>query len=666
MGDQKIDIPGRYVQKQEEPLGQGGMGIVYLVYSVREMRDVALKLMTGYYSDAQKAQKALEKFRQEADIAKNVRHPHVLPAIDSGETRINGRDTPYLVFEYLPDGSLQDLIAKKKEAPWKDWELLQIADIIIQAADALQYLHDQKPPIAHRDVKPGNFLIRTTAREKDHGSIYHLYLCDYGIARRQKTLDELTSDPRGTPLYMAPEQFKGQISYLSDQYSLAIMACYLLTGKLPIEAPDGAIALAHEQKEPIPPSALNPERIKLGEIDEVILKALAKVPNGRYPTISAFASNLRTAIEHQESPSSTQRQPRLPSISLEPFKPYEDEEDEEDTTLPANSHPQVHLSTTGTQVTLPSLNLQRVLSRELPARPTMLTWSWDGKYILCLFNNHSPMLFDCNNNQWNLSSLGLSHAACWTPDRYVTILSTKHSEGDEKQNILCVCNLGEIVNLKGNSPSLPEISRDASSFDAFDVSCHRLLAVWVEDRIAIYQLPLWSPSMQLPPPSTFQIKDMYSDSIGVLRWSPDGSMLAMGALNGAVLCLRLDRQSARLYKRWDEPACQQRVCSLAWSPDSKVLAVAFSSGRVLVLNALERRKQAEWRNLSVRPHSISISNSQQLTVASSESYLLFGDLDEDSPSAIYPGFWCAAWSPTHSQFATLDPANKKDLIIWGE
>ena len=659
MGDQKIEIPGRYVQTQEKPLGKGAMGIVYLVRSVREMRDVALKLMTEYPLDAQMAQKALDKFRQEAEIAKNVRHRHVLHAIDSGETWYNSRETPYLVFDYLPDGSLQDLLSKKKVSPWKEWELLQIADIIMQAADALQYLHKQNPPIAHRDVKPGNFLISSTAREKDPGSIYHLYLCDYGIARRQKTLDELTSDPRGTPPYMAPEQFKGQINYFSDQYSLAVMAFYLLTGKYPIDAPDAvALALAHTRKDPItPPSALNPERIKSGEIDEVILKALAKDPDERFPTILEFARTLRTAIERQVNALSTQKQPRLPSISLEPFKPYEDEEDEEDRTVSVKTQPQVK-SSARTQVTLPSLDLQRVLSKQLPARPTMLTWSWDGNYILCLFNNHSPILVDRNSKQLDLSTLGSAHAACWTPDPYVIVLSSRRSEGYEKQSVLRVSNLSE------NPPSLLEFSLGASSIDTFDVSRRRLLTVWVEDRIDIYQLPRWSPSMQLSPRRTYPIKDMYCDSTGVLRWSPDGSMLAMGALDGAVLCWRLDTQPARWNELWREPACQQRVCSLAWSLDSRFLAVAFSSGRIIIWNALERRKQVEWKNLSIRPLSVSISRHQQLTVASNEIYLFFGDLDKDSPSAIHPGSWFVAWSSTQSEFATLDPANKKDLIIW--
>ena len=659
MADQKIEIPGRYVQKRK--LGGGAMGIVYLVYSVREMRDVALKVMTAYPSDTQMVQKALEEFQREIEIAKSVRHPHVLRAIDSGETTYNEQETPYLVFEYLPEGSLHDLIEIRKVSPWKDWELPQIADTIMQAASALNYLHDQRA-IAHRDVKPSNFLISSTAREKDPKSVYHLYLCDYGIARKQRSLDELTNNPRGTPPYMAPEQFKGTISYLSDQYALAVMACYLLTGKRPIDAPSfEAYSLAHQQKAPIPPSALNPERIKPGEIDEVILKGLAKDPKGRFPTIAIFANALRTAIEHQENASSTQKQPRLPSIALEPFKPYEEQEEDADKTISAQSQLQGKTSVR-TQVTLPSLNLQRVLSRQLPARPTMLSWSRTGNHILCLFNNHSPILFDRKNNQWDLSALGLSYAASWTPDPLVIVVSSKRGEVHEKQSILNVCNLKEIVNLKGDLPLLPEICRNASSIDAFDVSHHRLLAVWIEDHIDIYQLPGWSPSMQPPSPHSYPIEDMYCDSNGVLSWSPDGSMLAMGALNGVVLCWRLDTRWDEL---WHEPASQQRVSSVAWSPDSRFLAVAFSSGRVLVWNALERRKEAEWKNLSIRPRSISISHHQQLAVASNESNLLFGGLDGDAPAAAHPGSWFAVWSPVHSELATLDPANKKDLIIWG-
>lgn len=666
MGTQRIVIPGRYVQEEEDekPLGEGGMGIVYLVYSVRETRKVALKLMTRYPADTHMAQKAIEKFRREAEIAKSIRHPHILHAIDSGETSHDGRETPFLVFEYLPEGSLEDFLAKTRILPWKDWKLLQIADLIVQAASALQYLHDQKPPIAHRDVKPGNFLIRITAPEKNTGSNYDLLLCDFGIARRQKTLNDLTSDTHITAKYAAPEQFvadgRSGIDYRSDQYSLAVMACYLLTGQYPISA---SSVYDRQKMPPIPPSTLNPERITSDEIDEVILKALAKDPNERHPTISTFARNLRDAIERQEQPTSAQKSPRLLSITVEPVKPYRDEEDETTLSSPADSKTQVQASPARTQVRLPSLNLQRVFSRSLPSRPTMLTWSWDGMYLLCLFNNHTPIRVDRNNNLWNLSPLGLSHAACWTSDPNVIVLSAKQSESREKQHRLCVCNLEDVVTPKEDLPLLSEISRNVSSFDAFDVSRHRLLAVWVEDQIDIYQLSRWSSSMELLSPYTHPIEDLYADSMEVLRWSPDGSMLAMGAINGAVLCCRLDRPT-----QWDpqlrEPACQQRVCSLAWSVDSKFLAAAFSSGRIVVWDMQKRRKLSEWKNLSVRPHSISISNQQQLSIASNEAYVLSGNLDGESPSAMHAGFWFAAWSPTHSELATLDPTNKKDLIIW--
>lgn len=666
MGDQKFEIPGQYYQTEEKPLGKGGMGIVYLVFSMREKREVALKLMTEYFTDTRMAQKALENFRQEAEITKRIKHKHILSAFDSGETPYHGRLTPYLVSEYKPEGSLQDFLSKTKILPWKDWELLQIADLIMQAASALQCLHVQNPRIAHRDVKPGNFLIE---REKGAGNKYHLYLCDFGIARRQKTLNDLTSDPHFTPSYAAPEQFTEdghyRIDYRSDQYSLAVMACYLLTGQYPIRASDPVtLAIAHkEKKPPIPPSTLNPERITPGEIDDVILKALANDPNERHSSIQVFANNLHDAIERQIQATSVRKQSHLSSITLEPFKPYTDDESEADT-ISASSQIQVQAPPTRMQERLPSLNLQHVFSRQLPARPTMLTWSWDGKYLLCLFNNQSPMLVDRNNTLWDLSPLGLGHAACWTPDPNVIVLSAKLNEGREKQHLLRVCNLRDVLTLEEDSLSFPEISRSVSSFDAFDVSRRRLLAVWVEDHIDMYQLPRWSSSMQRPSPHAYQMKDMYSDSTGVLSWSPDGSMLAMGALNGAILCWRLNTQPAQWHQQLQEPACQQRVCSLAWSMDSKFLAAAFSDRRILVWNVLERRKMTEWKNLSIRPHSISISNQQQLTVASSEAYVLSGNLGESSPSAMHQGYWFAAWSPAYYEFATLDPTNKKDLMIW--
>jgi WD40 repeat protein len=288
----------------------------------------------------------------------------------------------------------------------------------------------------------------------------------------------------------------------------------------------------------------------------------------------------------------------------------------------------------------------------------MLCWSWDGNYVACLFNNHVPILLDRKKNLWNLPTLGVGHAGCWSPDKHVFIISSKSKVGSEKYSKICICNIA--VNSEW-PPTFPLFR--VPSIDALDVSLHRLLAIWVESQIIIYRLPPWSSSMQLPPPShTLIMREMFCGNIGVLRWSPDGSMLAIGARNGAVVCWHLDTQTIQL----SEPASNQRIYSLTWSPDNTTLAVAFSDKRIVVWNVLEQRKRAVWEKLSATPHMLSISNQQYLAVASSKPHLLFGDLDEVSPSAIHPGHRFAVWSPTRSELATLDPEDDASLVIWQE
>jgi WD40 repeat protein len=257
---------------------------------------------------------------------------------------------------------------------------------------------------------------------------------------------------------------------------------------------------------------------------------------------------------------------------------------------------------------------------------------------------------------WRLPTLGVGHAGCWTPEKHVFVISSKSKVGKYSQ--ISIHNLG--INSEW-PPTFPPFA--VRSIDALDVSCRRLLAVWIENQILIYHIPPWAPSMQIPLESyNLVAKDMYCDNTGVLRWSPDGSMLAMGARNGTAICWNLDTKTVQ----WSEPASNRRIYSLAWSPDSTSLAIAFSDKRVVMWNVLERRKRAVWEKLPAMPHVLSISRQHQLIVASSKLHLLFGDLDEAAPSARHPGYLLAEWSPRRSEFATLDPDNDTMLVIWQE
>jgi serine/threonine protein kinase len=294
----------------QEKLGEGQMSVVWQALDTYTQEQVALKIMTGIPEDDRRNQKARERFHREIDIARMMKHEHILPILDYGYMEYEKRRTPYLVLPYIGDRSLVDVI--KARPPWQHWSLLQIMDALMQAAGSLWYLHSQQPPIVHEDVKPGNFLCRV---EDTAERMVYLYLCDFGISRWKQDAPEMASELLGTFQFMAPEQFERKVDCASDQYALAVMACLMLTGKLPIQAathdlyPD-----AHLHDPPQRPSDLNPERIQSPEIDAVILRALEKQPVKRYPSVIAFARALQQAVMDYAEAEASAPTDKLPDL----------------------------------------------------------------------------------------------------------------------------------------------------------------------------------------------------------------------------------------------------------------------------------------------------------------------------------------------------------------
>ena len=185
----------------------------------------------------------------------------------------------------------------------------EVTHYVRQAAAALSYAHNHK--IIHQDVKPSNFLVRNNEEDPNHPD---LLLADFGIAKFTSASASMSQTSRGTPTYMAPEQWSGQPVTASDQYALAITAYQLLTGSLPFQGRQEQVMYMHFNAEPKPPSMLNPRLTK--EIDMIILRALAKKPEERFLSISAFSNAFQQAVpEFPElhSPSTTKASQPLPS-----------------------------------------------------------------------------------------------------------------------------------------------------------------------------------------------------------------------------------------------------------------------------------------------------------------------------------------------------------------
>ncbi len=264
-------------------LGRGGMGEVYLAEDEQLRRQVAIKVIQAEYPDPD----ATRLFLREARAIAMLNHSHILPLFDFGEATIHGTTLTYMVMPFCQEGTLAAWMQQHRTTALPS--LQDVGFIIQQAAGALQYAHNHQ--IVHQDVKPSNFLIRSS---EDAPGRPDLLLADFGVAKSIGTSASVSQAVRGTATYMAPEQWEGRPVPATDQYALAILAYDLLTGHPPFQGGLGQVMYQHLQLTPQPPSKLNP-RLPI-DVDTVLLHALAKKPEERFASISAFARAFQQAL----------------------------------------------------------------------------------------------------------------------------------------------------------------------------------------------------------------------------------------------------------------------------------------------------------------------------------------------------------------------------------
>ncbi len=679
-------IQGRY--QILHPLDPGGMSSLYLAQDIQGDELVVIKIMTPIQEDDKRNHKALERFQREIAIARKLSHPHVLPILDAGYIQQeDGLNVPYFTTKYIKEGSLADYM--DHTPPWKHWTLQQTADAVTQAAESLWYLHTRTPPIVHQDVKPGNFLYYVVNSPR---RAVHLYLCDFGISRLQRSDIAFASEVIGTAAYMAPEQLESYVMPASDQYALAIVACQLLTGKLPLQAETNKeYAYAHLNELPIPPSELNPGRVQDQVVDEVILRALAKEPNERYATIrefgQAFAHALLNHTQHYrtEQDSHTffiESPPRRidgqPQHNNEHQKPVRALRPPESIMAPISLEPP---DTTGNlfldeplpakpvrpieqQVVQPlrPFPLQSPLRIALPGRPRMLSWSPDGNSIASTFFSHAPVYIRPHKP---LQTIQLAHTtaqamfASWSPDSRILAIATA-------QSIHFWDTIRHI--------ELPLTISLAGPIGDIHWSARSMLAVWMDDqfmgsKIMYYPLTYTHLASITPPQPVLLEQDPYKGDLytlfslrpgngEVLRWSPDGNYLAVGASNGVIICWGLDGRV------WQITPEGPKVTGLAWSPDSSLLVAGLYDKQVLGWDTRTRNVLFRWQHLSDMPHAISVAKHGPIVIASGAQHLLFGEPDEVAPTAQFGGQLLASWSPTRRELATLDEQHNDTLVFW--
>jgi eukaryotic-like serine/threonine-protein kinase len=252
-------------------LGHGGFAEVYLGEHIYLRSKAAIKLLNTQLSEQNK-----EHFLEEARYLVNLTHPHIVRVLDFG---VEG-ETPFLVMDYAPHGSLRQLQPAGIPLP-----LTTIIKYTKQAADALQYAHEQR--LIHRDIKPENMLL---------GRFNEILLSDFGIAiLAQSSLTQSVKEVAGTAAYMAPEQFQGKPRPASDQYALGIVIYEWLSGVYPFKGTFAEIASQHLFEPPPPLQGKNPTITP--DIEKVVMTALAKDPKQRFANVRAFANALEQASQ---------------------------------------------------------------------------------------------------------------------------------------------------------------------------------------------------------------------------------------------------------------------------------------------------------------------------------------------------------------------------------
>lgn len=297
-------IAGRY--RIVEALSSGGMGAVYLAEQVALGREVAIKVIRA---DLGESATLRRRFEHEARAVCQLRHPNIITYHDFGHDE---RGRLYLVMEYLPGFPGTELVYGARVPSIPD-----CVHVIGQLCSALAEAHQRG--IIHRDLKWSNAMIVP----QSHDPLF-VKLIDFGILKVAP--DGSSGDQRehltqtgmllGTPQYMSPEAICGRpIDGRSDQYSLAVMAYELFTGRRPFDTAERLELLRqHVQDAPAAMDDIGPERVRDAEIEAVILRGLAKSPDQRFDTVIDFHAALARAcgLPEPSRPTLPARRPTLP------------------------------------------------------------------------------------------------------------------------------------------------------------------------------------------------------------------------------------------------------------------------------------------------------------------------------------------------------------------
>lgn len=510
-------------------LGKGGFAEVYLGEHIHLGSHAAIKVLMSTLSEEE-----IDQFRNEARTIINIEHPNIVRVFDFGiESSI-----PFIVMSYAPNGSLRKRYPARTRIP-----LSTVIPYVRQVASALQFVHDRK--IVHRDIKPENMLL---GRNND------VLLTDFGIAAIAHSTNSTNIETgTGTLSYMAPEQIQGKPRPASDQYSLAVVTYEWLTGARPFTGTTWEIV---SQQLTTPPPPLRSQVPALpAEVEQVVLRALAKDPHQRFESVREFAAALEQAATKPSQGAQLcayrGHSELLWSVAWSP-------DGSRIASAGSDKTVQVWEARTANPVLTYSRHAQEVLS---------VAWSPDSSRLVSTDSEHIARVWQAQTGQHMLTYLG--HAdqvwtAAWSPDGALIA-----SAGGDKTVQVWEAATGErLLTYRQHKGTIDALAWSSDGTQLASASDDRTVHIW--------QARTGATALAYPG---------HSDEVWAVAWASNGSLIASAGRDKTVHVWQpqTGRQilTYRGHTNW--------VRNIAWSPTRPVIASASYDGTVQVWEATTGR-----------------------------------------------------------------------------
>jgi eukaryotic-like serine/threonine-protein kinase len=561
-------------------LGQGQFGDVYLAENVYRKTQVAIKVLNIRLTP--------EEMPMFLNEARNIRlkHPHIVSILDFGIESTSG--IPFLVMDYAPHGTVRHQHPRGIQIP-----LATVVHYARQIAAALQYAHEEH--LVHRDVKPENMLI---------GQQQELLLSDFGVSvvfqtgrTTVSTTPQQSQGVGGTPCYMAPEQFRAKPSPASDQYALGIVVYEWLCGTPPFAEGD-FIQLGYLHNFEPPPSLCGKVPTLSPEVEQVVMKALAKNPQERFSSVLAFAEALEQISQVRII---TGRLSNTQKLSIR--------------TIP--------------------LGTLLCTYRGHAAGVLTVTWSPDGTRVASGSDASSVQVWNAATGEPLFTYRGHSsavYAVAWSRDE-ISIIS---GSADNTVQVWEAATGQLFSTYRGHSSSVLAVAESPNEARIASGSADQTIQIW---EAATGQL--------------FATYHGHANAVNTISWSSNGTLIASGSDDKAVQVW--EAATGRLLHTYTGHG--DLVNAVAWSPDGSCIASGSDDNTVQVWEAATGRLLHVYRGHSSIVYAVAWSpGGASIASGSDDNTVQVWDVATGRLLHIYKGHtsgvYAVAWSPDGTRIAS--------------